>query len=177
MSVYSKKGMKEARGPISSSVNCRFSRSLQDPGPARLAWHRQIICHMENNSLIDSNHIGSVKNRSSVTALLDLHTRISKLKNQKKNAALILMDLSLAYDVISYQYLEEKLKIIGIHNKYVKMIMSLLDNRKQYVELNPHQSDLLLTGPISVCQGTVLAGLFYLIYTLDIHCQPHNTRH
>ena len=40
-------------------------------------------------------------------------------------------------------------------------------NRQQTVTIETFQSDLLHTGPLSVCQGSTLSGLLYLVYTLD----------
>ena len=42
-----------------------------------------------------------------------------------------------------------------------------LENRQQTVTVESFQSSLLHTGPMSVCQGSTLSGLLYLIYTLD----------
>ena len=55
--------------------------------------------------------------------------------------------------------------------------MTYLNERKQYVYINGNKSDTLLTGNISVSQGSIVSGLFYLIYTLDMHMITHKYQH
>ena len=79
--------------------------------------------------------------------------------------------------MIDHGILKGKLQQIGIHKESIDMIMNYLHNRKQYVEVNSNQSEILLTGNCSVSQGSVLSGLLYIIYTLDMHQQLHKIRH
>ena len=54
-------------------------------------------------------------------------------------------------------------------------IENYLSERKQYVSLNATDSDILVTGPNSVTQGSTLSCAFYLLYILDLfHPQKHN---
>ena len=59
----------------------------------------------------------------------------------------------------------------------IEMMMSHLINRKQYVFLNGNVSDILLTGNVSVAQGSTVSGLYFSIYTLDQHSQTHKIEH
>ena len=126
--------------------------------------------------MIDQNHYGGLKNRSSTVAVIDIFEKLTKEKINKRNVALVSMDQSSAFDVLPHKWLKEKLIHIGIEEESVKMIMTYLDDRKQAVYINGNTSETLNTGPYSVCQGTVLSGLFYLIYTLDMNLQTHNTK-
>ena len=100
-----------------------------------------------------------------------------KIKMNRETGALVTLDQSVAYDIIPHDILEKKLKHIGIENETVKMIMSYLNNRKQYVQINSNNSDILLTGDISVSQGSVMSGILYTIYILDMHHQTHAIAH
>ena len=55
--------------------------------------------------------------------------------------------------------------------------MNYLHERKQYVQINSNDSDLLVTGDQSVSQGSIASGLLYTIYTLDMHHQTHKMKH
>ena len=93
------------------------------------------------------------------------------------SGALITLDKSAAFDVIPHELLEKKMKHIGFNEHSLKLMMSYLRNRKQFIKLNGKESDILLTGENSVSQGSVLSGLLYLIFTLDMHYRTHPMKH
>ena len=59
------------------------------------------------------------------------------------------------------------MKILGFDRKSLEYFKDYLKERQQTVTVETFQSDTLMSGPISVCQGSTLSGLLYLIYTLD----------
>ena len=137
--------------------------------------NRQIIRHMESNKLFIHQHNGAIKGRSTMTAVLSmLDDWATDLENGKENAILVL-DQSAAYDVICHHKLIEKMKILGWDENAILYFQSYLENRMQSVTVDTFQSDTLNTGPLSVCQGSTLSGLLYLIYTLD-YPLIHNDR-
>ena len=73
--------------------------------------------------------------------------------------------------------MKKKLRHIGIDEQGVKLLMNYLKDRKQITEINTQKSDKLLTGPISVSQGSIISGLLYTIMTLDMHGQSHPVKH
>ena len=87
------------------------------------------------------------------------------------------MDQSGAFDVMSHPILEQKLLHIGLCEDSVQLIMSYFRERKQYVSLNTQESEILLTGEVGTGQGSVVSGLFYSIYILDMNSQFHNKPH
>ena len=137
--------------------------------------NRQIIQHLEVNKLFLHQHNGAIKGRSTMTAVLSmLDDWANDLENGKENAILVL-DQSAAYDVISHVKLLEKIKILGWDRNAILFFTSYLSNRRQSVTVDNFQSEILYTGPLSVCQGSTLSGLLYLIYTLD-YPLIHNSR-
>ena len=56
-------------------------------------------------------------------------------------------------------------------------MLSYLNERKQYVQVQYAKSDCLTIGPRSVVQGSTLSGVFYLIYMLDLPYISHETIH
>ena len=59
----------------------------------------------------------------------------------------------------------------------VETIKSFLEERKQFVQLNTHSSEILLTGPVSTVQGSVMSGLLYCIFILDMAYVGHSKKH
>lgn len=163
------------------SLNCKDFRPINIISPIskiiEKTWAHKILNHLKKNKLIQQNHQGGLKGRSSVTATLEIHQKLSQLKKDKKNGALVCLDQSGAFDVIPHTILEKKLNQIGLSKNTTKMIMSYLKNRKQFVQINGNDSDILLTGDVSVSQGSVLSGLLYTIYVLDMPNQTHKVLH
>ena len=108
---------------------------------------------------------------------MEIHHQLIRARAEGKVAAVIAMDQSAAFDVIDHAILKRKLIHIGIEAGSVELIMEYLFNRKQQVINNTNTSDILLTGECSVSQGSLLSGLLYIIYTLDMHEQLHPIKH
>ena len=140
-------------------------------------WAEKILKHLIQNKLIDYNHQGGIPNRSSTFTVANIYQMLAKKRARAQETALVTMDQSAAYDICAHALLKAKLLHLGIHQDTVSMIMNYYKDRKQQVYINGNFSDILLTGPVSVTQGSVMSGLMFACYTLDIHCQSHAQRH
>ena len=87
---------------------------------------------------------------------------------QGKNAIALIMDQSMAYDLVDHQILVKKLEAIGLDPNSTKLMKSYLENRQQSVYLEGYNSYPLTTGPRSVVQGSGLSCILFLIFTLDL---------
>lgn len=105
---------------------------------------------------------------STETALLRVHNDILSSLNEKKMVALVLLDLSAAFDTLNHNILLKRLSTrFGIKDRALRWTQSYLKDRTQRVtggriEFNPIKLD---TG---VPQGSVLSPLLFKLYTSSL---------
>ena len=104
-------------------------------------------------------------------------TTFFKSLTEGEDVALVSIDQSKAFDLIDHQILVEKLKLIGFKDQAIQIMISFMTDRCQYVQVQAKDSDCLLVGPRSVVQGSVLSGVLYLIYMLDLPYLTHHEIH
>ena len=69
---------------------------------------------------------------------------------------------------MDHNILLEKLHFYGFRNGSLKLITSFLDQRKQYVNIDGKESELMDSLKCSVIQGSKLSSLLYILYTNEI---------
>ncbi len=79
----------------------------------------------------------------------------------------IFLDLSKAFDTLDHKILLEKLKYYDIIGVAYRLMESYTTNRKQYVDIDDVQSEML-TVSTGVPQGSILGPLLFIIYLNDI---------
>ena len=129
--------------------------------------NKQMTRHLYLNKLFLQQHHGAVKGRSTMTAIISMLDDWAEGLEKGENNLVLVLDQSAAYDVICHKKLIQKLKLLGCDNNAINFFTDYLVDRQQTVTIETFQSDFLHSGPISVCQGSTLSGLLYLIYTLD----------
>ena len=85
--------------------------------------------------------------------------------NDNKLTAVVLLDMSKAFDTVDHHILISKLKDVGVSTEALKWFTSYLTNRSQRVRINSTLSDALdvFTG---VPQGSILGPVLFSIYTV-----------
>ena len=130
------------------------------------AVYSQIYSYFTNNKLFHANLHGFRRNRSTQTALIQMHDRWVKAAEQGHVTGVLLLDLSAAFDLVDHEILLKKLKIYGLNQGFTEWIKSYLINRKQSVWIDHCYSPLATTN-VGVPQGSNLGPLFFLIYFND----------
>ena len=104
--------------------------------------------------------------RSCCDQLLNLTQFIEDGFEEKKITGAVLVDLTAAYDTVNHRLLLNKVAKVVKNSKTVKIIQSLLSNRRFYVEMDGRKSRWR-TQKNGLPQGSVLAPTLFNIYTND----------
>jgi len=116
-----------------------------------------------NLNFTGTNQHGFKKSHSTITAALDLQSKISDKLDQGEFVAVASFDLSAAFDVINREILLVRLKKYGFPEDLLSLITNWLSNRQYYIEIGNERSSLINNdfGTIQgSCLGPVLFNLF-----------------
>ena len=137
----------------------------------------QITRHMDDNNFIGQAHHGAVKYKSTQTLVTELHDLLIEDLTNNNESVLIVLDQSKAYDIVSHEILLKKFSALGFQPQAINLMSSFLENRRQFVQVEGIKSEILVTGPHSVVQGSTLSCIFFLIFILDMPDIYHETNH
>ena len=92
---------------------------------------------------------------------------ISKEMESGKTPCALFIVLSKAFDTLSFEILIRKLRHYGVTDTDLRLLISYLTNRKQYVVFNNHESDITEIKA-GVPKGSILGPLFFSICINDL---------
>ncbi len=96
---------------------------------------------------------------------LELVDRIIVQMDKMNTPVNIFLDLSKAFDTLDHKILLDKFEHYGVNGISFRLIESYLTNRKQYVEIDGSNYDMLsLTTGVS--QGSIVGPLLFIIYDI-----------
>ena len=130
--------------------------------------HSRLLSHVNSFATFSPFQSAYRKFHSTETALLKIQDDILLAFENQKLSALVLLDLSAAFDTIDHSILLHRLKSwFGLSGTVLEFFTSYLTNRSQCVNINGCLSSPvpLLTG---IPQGSVLGPLLFTLYTTPV---------
>jgi len=128
----------------------------------------RLVRHAEENQLFPVRHSSYRRSHSTETAMLCVHNDLVRAVDNKEVTALVLLDLSSAFDTVDHSTMLTVLhRRFGVEESAMDWFTSYLSDRTQTFRLNDQMSSSIpLT--CSVPQGSVLGPISFISYTHDV---------
>ena len=127
----------------------------------------QLFQHFLENDLLHPNHHGFLPLHNTSTAIIQMFDTWLEAAESKELSGALLLDLSSAFDLVDHSILMKKLELYKLSPSALQFIKSYLADRRQVVQVETKLSEPEEIGDIAVPQGSVLGGLFFLIFQND----------
>ena len=139
----------------------KFSKILEK------IFYTRINEFITKHNILYEQQYGFRAKRTTSFAIIEFVDKITKAIENKEYAVGVFLDLKKAFDTVDHELLIKKLQRYGIRGIALAWLSSYLQNRKQYVEIQNHKSQLQQVK-CGVPQGSVL-GHYYSIFTSIIY--------
>ena len=123
--------------------------------------------HLDSNRLCEPMQSAYRRFHSTETALLKIHNDLLCSLDKKHINALVLLDLSAAFDTVSHKILLSRLESrYGIRGSALQWFKSYLSNRGQFVKIEYTSTTKDL--PFGLPQGSILGPVLFTLYTAPL---------
>ena len=117
--------------------------------------------------LLSERQHGYRSNMSTGSTILQMIDDILKGCEEGNESALLMCDLSAAFDTVNHQLLLDKLKLYGMSENCINWFKSYLSGRKQFVGISASKSKLK-SIKIGVFQGSCGGPLLFILFLNDL---------
>ena len=128
---------------------------------------KQITRYFEKNDLFHNLQAGYRKHFSCQSLTIDMVDKLLQNNDSKLMTALLFIDYTSAFDLLSADRLKTKLEGYGLLPEQIKLIDSYLKNRKFIFTAQGHKSKKF-DIPLGCAQGSCLGPTLWLIFINDL---------
>lgn len=129
---------------------------------------KQLCDYFEEHCLLAPAQFGFRSGRSTVSAVDSLLQQILAAFEAKQSTAVLLCDLSRAFDCLPHDTLISKFKKYGLVDSALKLVQSYLNGRQQVVSLKGVNSTPLVVK-YGVPQGSILGPFLFIVCMNDLY--------
>jgi hypothetical protein len=113
-----------------------------------------------STSLTGTNQHGFKKERSTITASVDIQSRVAALMDQDQYLPVASLDFSAAFDVVNVDLLLVRLRKMGLPIDMIKLLESWLKDRQSYFEVRNCCSQYF----VGTVQGSILGPILFSLF-------------
>ena len=121
---------------------------------------------LKAHNIFSNFQFGFREKHNTEHALLNFADKVTHALDECSHMVGIFLDFSKAFDTINHDILLHKLAHYGVRGNALEWFRSYLSNRRQYVFLNNHMSNMQNIN-CGVPQGSLLGPLLFIIYIND----------
>ena len=128
----------------------------------------QVETFFKKNGLFGDFQFGFRRDKSTISELLTLFETIQEAKEEDMKVALILYDLSAAFDSVEPEVIIQKLKIYAFNSNAREWMESYLTGRRQLTKVSGKSSSVV-TLKYGTPQGSRISPLLFIILMADLN--------
>ena len=132
----------------------------------------QIVHYPETEKTLDENIVGYRKGHSTTTALLKIRNDIIYAMKKGELTLMVMADYSKSFDTVNFKTVLRKRNHLGFSNNFMKWMATYLFNRRQFVQIDQHQSKTAAVQ-FGVPQGSILGPIIFNLYVSDLKESIH----